>query len=74
VEGKAQLASAQDLFDALGKYTPGAHWNGAYYQEPGQGSPEKNQLMVYTDTYVFGKGYLDSTSQKVPASYFSIKP
>ncbi len=31
IEGKAKKDSMKDVFAALGKYTPGAKWNGAYY-------------------------------------------
>jgi hypothetical protein len=73
VEGKAKLSSNKDIFDALGKYTPGAKWNGAYYTDMSTGIRSRNELLVYMDTYVFGKGYLGTTSQKVPEKYFSIK-
>jgi len=33
IEGTAKKDSMKDLFDALGKYTPGAKWNGAYYTD-----------------------------------------
>jgi len=33
----------------------------------------KNQLLVYMDTYVFGRGYLGTTSLKVPEKYFTVK-
>jgi len=34
---------------------------------------DKNELLVYMDTYVFGKGYLGTTAQKVPEKYYHIK-
>jgi hypothetical protein len=73
VEGKAKLSSNKDIFDALGKYTPGAKWNGAYYTDMSTGIRARNELLVYMDTYVFGKGYLGTTAQKVPEKYFAIK-
>ena len=33
----------------------------------------RNQLLVYMDTYIFGKGYLPSTQQTVPEKYYQIK-
>jgi len=73
VEGKAKVTSNKDIFDALGKYTPGARWNGAAYTDMSTGVRAKNELLVYMDTYVFGKGYMGTTAQKVPEKYFTIK-
>jgi len=73
VDGKAKKDSLKDLFDAYAKYTPGAKWNGAYYVDMGTGVRAKNQILVYMDTYIFGKGFLPTTKQKVPEKYFQIK-
>jgi hypothetical protein len=73
IDGKAKKDSLKDLFDAYAKYTPGAKWNGAYYVDMGTGVRAKNQVLVYMDTYIFGKGFLPTTKQKVPEKYFSIK-
>jgi hypothetical protein len=73
VEGKAKVTDTKALFEALGKYTPGAKWNGALYTDMSTGVKSKNFLLVYMDTYVFGKGYLGATSVKIPENYFLIK-
>ncbi len=73
VEGKAKVTNAKDLFDALGKYTPGAKWNGSFYTDLSTGVRARNQILVYMDTYVFGKGYLGTTSLKIPQKYFTVK-
>jgi len=73
VEGKAKVTNNKDIFDALGKYTPGARWNGAAYTDMSTGVRAKNELLVYMDTYVFGKGYLGTTAQKIPEKYFTVK-
>jgi hypothetical protein len=73
IDGKAKKDSLKDLFDAYAKYTPGAKWNGAYYVDMGTGVRAKNQVLVYMDTYIFGKGFLPTTKQQVPEKYFSIK-
>ncbi len=72
VEGKAKLTNVKDLYAALGKYTPGAKWNGALYTDMSTGVRAKNQVLVYMDTYVFGKGYLGATQVKIPEKYFRI--
>jgi hypothetical protein len=74
VEGKAKKDSLKDVFTALSKYTPGAKWNGAYYVDLGTGVRAKNQVLIYMDTYVFGKGFLPTTNQKIPDKYYKIKP
>jgi ABC-type sugar transport system substrate-binding protein len=73
IDGKAKKDSLKDLFSAYAKYTPGAKWNGAYYVDMGTGVRAKNQILVYMDTYIFGKGFLPTTTQKVPDKYFQIK-
>ena len=73
VEGKAQVTKLKDLYDALGKYTPGARWNGAMYTDMSTGVRAKNEVLVYMDTFVFGKGYMGATAIKIPEKYFAIK-
>jgi hypothetical protein len=73
VEGKAKKTSLNDVFEALSKYTPGAKWNGAYYLDVGTGVRARNQVLIYMDTYVFGKGFLPTTKQKIPEKYYTIK-
>jgi len=72
IEGKAKADSLSDLFDAYGKYTPGAKWTGAYNVDMSTGVKAKNHILIYQDTYIFGKGYLPTTQQVVPEKYYSI--
>ena len=73
IDGKAKKDTLKDLFTALGKYTPGAKWNGAYYTDANTGVRAKNQVLVYMDTYIMGKPgkFLPTTTQKVPEKYFT---
>ena len=73
VEGKAKVTNSKDIFAALGKYTPGAKWNGTFYTDLSTGAKSKNMMLVYMDTYVFGKGYLRTTDLKIPGKYYTIK-
>lgn len=73
LDGKAALDSTSDLYAALGVFTPGAKWNGAYYVDNNTGVRARNQLLVYMDTYIFGQGYLPTTAQTVPEKYYHIK-
>jgi hypothetical protein len=73
LDGKAQLDSVADLYSALGEFTPGAKWSGAYYVDAGTGVRARNQLLIYMDTYIMGQGFLPSTAQTVPEKYYQIK-
>ncbi|HPG97111.1 MAG TPA: DUF3798 domain-containing protein, partial [Rectinema sp.] len=70
IEGNAKKDSLKDVFDAFGKYTPGAKWNGAYYTDMATGVRARNQVLIYMDTYIFGKGFLPTTQVKVPDKYY----
>jgi hypothetical protein len=73
LDGQAKVDSATDLYAALGEFTPGARWNGGYYVDANTGVRARNQLLVYMDTYIMGKGFLPTTEQKVPEKYYQIK-
>nr|HPO02907.1 DUF3798 domain-containing protein [Treponemataceae bacterium] len=73
VEGTATKGSMSDLYNSLGEYTPGAKWNGGSYIDANTGVRAKNHTLVYMDTYIFGQGYLPTTSLEVPEKYYNIK-
>jgi hypothetical protein len=73
LDGTASVDSREDLFAALGEFTPGAKWNGIYYQDAATGVQAKNQVLVYMDTYILGRGYIGATEVAVPEKYFNIK-
>ena len=72
-EKKAKLGNLKDLWSCYAKYTPGAQWNGAFYTDSNTGVKMKNFVLVYQDTYVFGRGYMKATDVKVPEKFFKIK-
>jgi hypothetical protein len=72
VEGRASIDSFRDLIDCYNKYTPGSKWNAGYYTDAGTGVRNRKFGLVYQDTYIFGKGYMDITSVEVPDKYLSI--
>ncbi|MDR1979818.1 MAG: DUF3798 domain-containing protein [Synergistaceae bacterium] len=72
VEGKASIDSLKDLVECYDKYTPGAKWNAGYYTDAGTGVRNRKFGLVYQDTYIFGKGYLDIADVEVPDKYFGI--
>jgi predicted small secreted protein len=73
LEGKAQKGDLAALNAAFAKFTPGAKWNSTNYINATTGEKAPNHFLVYMDTYIFGKGYLPTTEQKVPEKYFQIK-
>ena len=72
-EKQAKLGNLKDLWACYAKYTPGAQWNGQYYTDSNTGVKMKNFVLVYQDTYIFGKGYMKATDVKVPEKFFKIK-
>ncbi len=73
IEGTAQKGDLSALNTAFAKFTPGANWNSTNYINPTSGEKATNHMLVYMDTYVFGKGYLPTTKQAIDPKYFQIK-
>jgi hypothetical protein len=73
IEGNASLNKLSDLMAAYNKFTPGAEWNGSYYTDANTGIRARNHILIYQDTYIFGKGYIGSAKQDVPEKYLDIK-
>jgi len=69
IEGKSELLNKDDILDAFASYTPGAGWNASYYVDADDVERD-NFLLVYQDTYIFGKGYLGQTSEVIPEKYY----
>lgn len=69
IDGKSELLNKSDIMDALGIHTPGSKWNGIYYIDA-DGVERKNFMLLYSDTYVFGRGYLNQTSEIIPEKYY----
>ena len=74
VEGKAQLSNLESLYDALGKYAPGSSWKGVFHKDALTGERSRTRLMLRTDTYIFGRGFMGATTPEVPESYYAIRP
>jgi ABC-type sugar transport system substrate-binding protein len=73
IEGTAKLGNNADLFASYAKYTPGVAWNGSNYKDLNAGTTSTNHVLVYQDTYIFGKGYLGTTKQVVPEKYLTFR-
>ena len=71
VEGTAKLGNLNDLWAAYDVYTPGAKWNGTPYTDISTGATMRNLVLVYQDTYVFGKGYMGAAEVEIPEKYLT---
>ena len=69
---RRQLKAA-DVIAKFNEATPGAAWNASTYSDVNTGLQLKNMLMIYQDTYIFGKGYMHMTDEVIPEKYFQIK-
>jgi len=69
IEGTAKKGELSDLYAAFGEYTPGASWNGSYDRDAWTGEESSNHVLLYMDTYVFGRGFLPVTKLQIPDSY-----
>lgn len=73
IDGEAKIQNMADLSDALNKFTPGAKWKSSTYIDASTGVRSKNHALLFMDTYVFGRGFLPTTQQKVPEKYYNVK-
>lgn len=72
VEKGVDATDFDSIMDSLKKFTPGAGWNGSNYTDV-NGVEKDNFYLLYQDTYVLGKGYMNMTNETVPEKYFKIK-
>lgn len=72
VEKGTTLNDLNEILDSYKKYTPGASWNGTVYVD-GSGVEKDNIFMLFQDTYIFGKGYLNMDKVEVPEKYLNLK-
>ena len=73
VEKKAKMKKEADVMKAFEVFSPGLSWNSSAYIDGATGAKMKNFLLLYQDTYVFGKGSLGMNKIKVPEKYYRIK-
>lgn len=73
VLGQARIDRKSDLLAAYEKFTPGARWKISFYSDAQTGVTNHKSALVYQDTYVFGRGYLNLTEVEIPAKYYAIK-
>ena len=72
VEGKAKLDNMKDLLACYNEASPGSTWNASYYTDAGTGVQNRKFVLLYQDTYILGRGYMESTRVEIPEKYFKI--
>ncbi|MDR2422899.1 MAG: DUF3798 domain-containing protein [Deltaproteobacteria bacterium] len=72
-EGRTQVADINAFLACMGAYTPGARWNGSFLNDPQTGKPLRNFFQIYEDTYIFGRGFIETTKLDIPDKYYEIK-
>ena len=72
IENGEDVTDFDSIVESYNKFTPGAKWSGSNYTDV-NGVEKDNFYLLYQDTYVLGKGYLNMTDEKVPEKYFKIK-
>jgi len=70
IDGKCEIDDFDAVMATFAEYTPGAGWNGSYYIDA-DGIEQENYLLIYQDTYIFGKGYMGITEVEVPAKFLN---
>lgn len=72
IDKKAKINDLNAIMEEYKKNTPGASWNGSKLKDS-KGNIMENFIMVYQDTYIFGKGYLNMTNVTVPEKFYNFK-
>jgi hypothetical protein len=73
IQNKAKLGNAADIMKALATFSPGVDWNSTAYSDISTQVRMRNFLLVYQDSYVFGKGAMGMDQVTIPRKYFTIK-
>lgn len=72
IDKKEKITDFDAIMAEYKKNTPGVSWNGNKLKDS-KGKTRDNFIMVYQDTYIFGKGYLNTTNEVIPKKYFQFK-
>lgn len=72
VEKNVDPTDFDTVVNAMENRTPGSGWNGGYYVGT-NGVEIENSILLYQDTYIFGKGFLHMTDLEIPKKYLNVK-
>ncbi len=73
VDGVYKLDNLADVLECFDASTPGSKWSGSLFVDRTDNTEKKNHVMVYQDTYIFGKGYLGNVNEVVPEKFKNFK-
>jgi hypothetical protein len=71
-ESKTVVSDIDTLLQCLDVFSPGSRWNGSYLNDLASGKPVLNYFLIYQDTYVFGRGYIETTKVEIPDKFYAI--
>ncbi|MDR3204829.1 MAG: DUF3798 domain-containing protein, partial [Deltaproteobacteria bacterium] len=71
-ENKVKVSDIQALLKCLGVFSPLVRWNGTFLTDYYTGKPYRNFFIVFQDSYVFGRGFIETTKVDIPDEFFSI--
>ena len=72
IENGAEIDDFDTVIKTFQDSTPGASWNGTTYSDT-KGVERDNFFLVYQDTYLLGKGFMNMATTEVPEKYFTIQ-
>ena len=71
LSGNAELQNADDIAAAFAEVS-GVDWAGSGYVDATTGVKSDSIVLLYQDTYIMGKGFMNITSVDVPEKYFTL--
>jgi hypothetical protein len=71
-ESKTTISDIDTLLQCLDVFSPGSRWNGSYLNDLASGKPVLNYFLIYQDTYIFGRGYIETTKVEIPDKFYAI--
>lgn len=69
IEGRSEVAKMSDVIKAFETVTPGIKWNGTFYKDASTKVRAKNYMLVYQDTYMMGKGFMNTPAVEIPSKF-----
>jgi hypothetical protein len=72
-EGKTNVTDVPAILDSIGIFSPGARWSGSFLNDPVTGRLVRNYFLIYQDTYIFGRGYIETTKVEIPDKFYQIR-
>ncbi|MDR1656945.1 MAG: DUF3798 domain-containing protein [Deltaproteobacteria bacterium] len=72
VEGRDGKSKLVDIIDCLNMYSQGFHWNASVFSTTVNERVLRNFILVYQDTYILGRGSINTTEVEIPLKYYAV--